>query len=183
MDVSRVGLLSMAAGVACVRAVRKLSGLDVRLKWPNDVMVGGRKLAGILAESRVTGGTVDVAVIGMGVNLDLPFDDLPPEVADRATSLARELGAAPPQPGSLLSAIVEELDPLYRQVLAGDPAVIDAANELCETLGKEVVIRFPDGSSEEGRAVLIAPDGRLEVSVGGETRFVDVAEIEQLRER
>jgi BirA family biotin operon repressor/biotin-[acetyl-CoA-carboxylase] ligase len=171
----------MAAGVACARAIRGVCGVDAAIKWPNDVMVEGKKLAGILAESRVAESVIETAIVGMGVNLRLPVADMPLEIAARAVSLADLVQGDPPSPRAVLSEILRELEPLYRLVLAGGDEVIDEANALCETLGKSIVVRFPDGSTEEGRADVIGPDGRLRVS-GSHTRWIDVAEVEQVRE-
>ncbi|MBI3539254.1 MAG: biotin--[acetyl-CoA-carboxylase] ligase, partial [Candidatus Eisenbacteria bacterium] len=87
-DRGRARSLPLAAGLALARALEAL-GLRADLKWPNDVLVGSRKLAGILCESRRTSGG-DAVVIGLGVNVLDAAEDIPPELAECATSLAIE---------------------------------------------------------------------------------------------
>ncbi len=85
-----VPLVTIAAGVGIAEGIKAATGLDPTLKWPNDVFVGGRKLAGILAEAGSSATGVPHVVVGFGINV-LPAA-FPPEVASRATSLEGELG-------------------------------------------------------------------------------------------
>jgi BirA family biotin operon repressor/biotin-[acetyl-CoA-carboxylase] ligase len=111
-DADRARLLTtMAAGVALVEGIAEATGLAPALKWPNDLYVGGRKLAGILAEA--TGGAV---VLGYGINVGAA--SFPPELADRVTSLESELG----RPVDRARVLVETLAGLaarYADLLAG----------------------------------------------------------------
>jgi BirA family biotin operon repressor/biotin-[acetyl-CoA-carboxylase] ligase len=85
--------LSIAAAVSVAEALRELTGLDVRVKWPNDLLVGDRKLGGLLVESaQMAGESVRSAVLGIGLNVGLDKTDLPPELDGVATSLRMELG-------------------------------------------------------------------------------------------
>jgi len=98
----RIGRYALASAVATCRACREQVGEQVRLKWPNDVTVGGRKLAGILAEVR--GGAAGIElVVGIGVNVAHAADDFPGELRDRATSL-RLAGAGSPIDGAAFAA-------------------------------------------------------------------------------
>ncbi|MBA3348995.1 MAG: biotin--[acetyl-CoA-carboxylase] ligase, partial [Actinobacteria bacterium] len=72
--IEAVSLLTTAAGLACAEAVEAVSGLRTGLKWPNDVTLGGKKLAGLLVESATLGGRVETAVVGCGVNVHTPED-------------------------------------------------------------------------------------------------------------
>lgn len=99
-------LLTLAAGVAVRHGIHAAVGFAPDLKWPNDVMVGGRKLAGILAEGQAVGTASQAVVIGVGLNLQP--SSYPPEVAARATSLAGELGRAVER-GSLLAEVLAAL--------------------------------------------------------------------------
>ena len=74
VEPERLGLLSLAAGAAMAEAASKVSGLEVRCKWPNDLLVAGAKVGGILAESEVAGARVRHVVVGVGVNLEAPED-------------------------------------------------------------------------------------------------------------
>lgn len=105
----RPALLTLAAGVAAARAIDRVTGLAVRLKWPNDLLTPGAplKLAGILAEGSSVGSTLEFVVIGIGINVSLA--SVPAELRATAASLERELGRAVDRQ-ALQDAIVEELD-------------------------------------------------------------------------
>jgi len=83
---ARLPMLSIAAGVAVAEALNAVAGLDARLKWPNDVLVGGRKIAGVLLERHG-----DAVILGIGINVTR--DAIPSELAERATSIADEGGS------------------------------------------------------------------------------------------
>lgn len=87
LPVDRVSMLTLVMGMAAADGIRKAGGLDVQIKWPNDVIAGGRKLCGILTE--MSSGA-DFVVIGIGINVNVP--EFPAELADVATSLFLELG-------------------------------------------------------------------------------------------
>lgn len=95
-------LLSYAAAVAVVETLRRVAGLEARVKWPNDVLIGGRKVAGILLEARD-----GVVVIGIGLNVRQ--ERFPPDLTGRATSVALETGRVPDRE-ALLEALLEEVD-------------------------------------------------------------------------
>jgi BirA family biotin operon repressor/biotin-[acetyl-CoA-carboxylase] ligase len=103
----QVSLVTLAAGVGVCEAVAKATGLEPLLKWPNDLLVGRRKLAGILAEGHAIGSSEPAIVIGVGVNVLRAAH--PPDVAARATSLEEELGRSVDR-DTLLNEIVVALD-------------------------------------------------------------------------
>jgi BirA family biotin operon repressor/biotin-[acetyl-CoA-carboxylase] ligase len=157
----RRGWLPLLAGVAVVSAVRAVAGVDAVLKWPNDVLVGERKLAGILAEQSPDGSAV---VIGTGLNVATPAAALPVSPAGLpATSLLAE-GAAVSRE-TLLIAILGQLERWYLAFRADpDPArsgVLDAYRSLCATLGQPVRVQLPVGRVVTGVASDIDSDGRL----------------------
>ena len=110
--------LTALAAVAVCRAVEHLSGGKPRIKWPNDLVLGGRKICGILTELSLEGesGQVDCVVVGIGVNCRQREEDFPGELTSVAGSLDMALSEKIPRP-ALAAAIVEELDELRREVL------------------------------------------------------------------
>lgn len=160
--------LSLAAGVAVAEAVERTAVLAVRLKWPNDVVVRGRKLAGILLESHVTAEPVLVA--GIGVNV--AQRSFPPELADRATSLALETGRTIDRE-ALLQALLASFD-AWRDRLERDGFAPVRARwlELTDTLGRRVSV---DGVT--GQAVDLDADGALLVREAGGLRRVVAGEV------
>src|SRR5262249_55990945 len=113
---AHLATLSPTTAVATAEALRRVAPLSPRLKWPNDVLVGGRKIAGILLESRSTASAEPILVIGVGVNLGQR--EFPPELAGRATSVALETGRAVDR-DTLLGALLEEFD-AWRARLEGE---------------------------------------------------------------
>ena len=175
MPSARWGLLPLAAGLALGDAVADTTGLHPSLKWPNDLIVehpgGTRKLAGILVE--VSGQpAADVrAVVGMGLNVDLP--DLPPG----ATSLVAE-SRPPVDRESVLVAELTALHARVEQLRDDPPALLAAIRGRCATIGRNVHIELPDGQLVAGRATAIADDGSLEVlDERGMRRFVTAGDV------
>jgi BirA family transcriptional regulator, biotin operon repressor / biotin---[acetyl-CoA-carboxylase] ligase len=174
----RRGWLPLLAGVATVSAVRSVAGVGAELKWPNDVLVEGRKLAGILAEQSPDAAAV---VIGTGLNVATPADALPVSAAGLpATSLSAERAGlaegAVVSREALLLAILGELEHWYLAFRADpDPVrsgVLDAYRALSATLGRQVRVELPAGRALTGTARDIDPDGRLlvqETSAAGVT--------------
>jgi BirA family transcriptional regulator, biotin operon repressor / biotin---[acetyl-CoA-carboxylase] ligase len=115
---SRWPTLTLVGAAAVVDAVRDLTGIPARLKWPNDVLVEERKLAGVLAESVVS--PAPFIVMGLGVNVGQRAEAWPPELQGRAVSLA-ELGHPVPR-ADLLAALLARIETRYEAYLAGAPA-------------------------------------------------------------
>ncbi len=163
---ARRGWLTLLAGVAVASAVRSVAGLNAVLKWPNDVLVGDRKLAGILAEQSPDGSAV---VIGIGLNVATPLE-IPASAAGLvATSLiAQGAGAVPRE--DLLLGMLGRLEHWYAAFRADpDPArsgLLDAYGALCATLGQTVRVELPAGGAVTGAATGIDAEGRLLVAGG-----------------
>ena len=173
-----LGWLPLLAGLAMTRAVRRmLPDQTVALKWPNDVLVDEAKVSGLLGEL-VPGG----AVMGAGLNLTMAEGQLP---VPTATSLT--LRGAEPE-GLLERALGAYLDAFERLwldfVAAGfDPeaGLRDAVAAACGTIGREVRVELPDGSTLRGVAVGLDEHGRLLVSAGAEMLPVAAGDVTHLR--
>lgn len=154
--------LPLLVGLAVDATVNGL-GVEAGLKWPNDVLVGDRKLAGILLE-RVETPTGAAAVVGVGLNVSLTAGELP---VDTATSLALE-GADTLDRTVVLRSYLRNLEALYRSWRAsgGDPdaGIRDSYARRCLTLGQRVRVSLPDGTALEGDATAIDDHGRLVVA-------------------
>jgi BirA family biotin operon repressor/biotin-[acetyl-CoA-carboxylase] ligase len=175
----RLGWLSLLAGTAMAGALRGL-GVAATTKWPNDVLIGERKVCGVLAEALPDGSGV---VVGAGLNHRLAADELP---VPTATSLAIEGG--PTDPDDLIAAYLAALSGLLEpfQGAGGDPetgglrAAVEAS---CGTLGRRVRVSLPDGSVLVGRAAGIDGSGRIEVVRDGVPGRAAIAsgDVEHLR--
>lgn len=162
---------TMLLALAIMRTAQAL-GVDAGLKWPNDVLVGGRKLAGILAEGTTRAGFLDFVVMGFGVNVG--FDPAPLGLGDRATSLQRVLGGPAPDRAAVLGRILLEAEKRYRAWQAGSyPALWAEWQAALLTLGTEVRIEAGEGEIITGPALRVEYDGALVVATGlGERRVV-----------
>ncbi len=156
-----LGWLPLLAGVAVAGAVCEVTGVAARLKWPNDVLAGDRKLAGILAESRD-----HAVVVGVGLNVSQRTADLP---VPTATSLQEQApGLAGQAREAVLVAILTALEHWYAAwvAAAGDADGCELREEYrrrCVTLGREVRVLLPGGRELTGRAVDVDTLGRLVV--------------------
>jgi BirA family biotin operon repressor/biotin-[acetyl-CoA-carboxylase] ligase len=173
-------LLSLAVAVAMGEAIEEASGVAVRCAWPNDLTTGdGRKLAGVLAESRIEDGRLLHVVVGVGVNLTQTAADFPEDLRRPATSLALE--GATPEAASLLHAFLERLHGAYapdREGFAAD--VLAAYRPRCSTVGRQVRATGTDGTVIEGDASDIGSNGELIIATGAGPIAVASGEVEGL---
>ncbi|SJN30354.1 Biotin--protein ligase [Microbacterium esteraromaticum] len=170
------GWLPLAAGVAMTGAVAdQLPGRDVGLKWPNDVLVEGDKICGILAE--VAG---DAVIIGTGVNTAMTAPQLPVPTATSFAVLGVEVDV-----DRLLADYLIRLDGFVRALRGEEDAVASdlhaAAVACCVTLGQQVNVSLPDGSILSGRAQRLADDGRLVVDDGTEEHIISAGDVVHAR--
>ncbi|MGZ4557484.1 MAG: biotin--[acetyl-CoA-carboxylase] ligase [Mycobacteriaceae bacterium] len=163
VPLSVLGWLPPLAGVAVADAVQRLAEVEVTLKWPNDVLIDGRKLGGILAEVATT--TPEPAVVvGLGLNVSLRAEELP--VPTATSLLLAEAACTDRDP--LLRAVLRELaarEARWRSA-GGDPVrsgLVADYRARCSTLGRTVVVTLPEGRALNGEAVDVDDMGRLVV--------------------
>lgn len=176
---ARRGWLPLLTGVAVATAVRSVAGVPATLKWPNDVLAGDRKLAGILAEQ-----SGDAVVIGIGVNVATPPDALPVSAAGlRATSLLAE--GADVARDVLLVETLRQLERFYLPFRADpDPergGLLSAYRALCATLGRQVRVELPGGNILAGIAEDVDRDGRLVVREADATTPISAGDVIHVR--
>jgi BirA family biotin operon repressor/biotin-[acetyl-CoA-carboxylase] ligase len=177
----RAALLTTLAGCACCAGVRDTTGLQAGVRWPNDVIVAGKKVAGILVETRVLGSQMQAAVVGVGMNVSMEYADLGPDLADRATSIGIELeraGAVPPDRTALLVGILRALEARYSRW--SSEGLLDEATALSVVLGRTVRLRRADGRAVEGTARALTATGALEIDTSDGIVVADSGEIERL---
>jgi BirA family biotin operon repressor/biotin-[acetyl-CoA-carboxylase] ligase len=152
--------MTLAIGIGVVDAVRAAGVPVAALKWPNDVVVGTKKLAGILCEVAAEG----VIVAGIGVNVNARTADLPPEVAARATSIAAELGA-PIDRAAFVDALLRAIAPWIDRFVQGGVPAIAAAWE--QRMAAHLTLRVERGGGAgapiTGTAVGLDRDGALKL--------------------
>lgn len=154
----------------------------VALKWPNDLLIGGRKAAGLLAEARMRGQRLTSVILGMGVNVNQRLEDFPAEVAGHATSVALAAGR-PIDRAGLLGAWGERFAAGYRRLAAGELGpVLTAYRDRLATIGQPVRVTRVDADPVEGVAVDLTATGALVIlSDNGRRVEVSAADVEHLR--
>jgi BirA family biotin operon repressor/biotin-[acetyl-CoA-carboxylase] ligase len=153
-EVSTWPLLPLLTGLAVVEAVLAVGQVEATLKWPNDVLVDDRKLAGILVE-RVD----DAVVVGIGLNVSTKADELPTATA---TSLAISGGATDREiiAKEVLRALARRYE-AWRETAGASASVIPAYRERCETIGRRVELQLPGGDTVRGEVTAIDDHGAL----------------------
>jgi len=171
------GWLPLLTGVALVDAVKATTGIDAGVKWPNDVLVGTGKLAGILAE---VGSPDPVIVVGLGLNVTLTAEEAPDP---RATSL-QMLGATQLDRDALAAAILRALTTRIEKWQAAqgpDPTLVEDYRRRSATLGSRVRALMPGDQEITGTAVDVDDLGRLRIDSGTEIVTVSAGDITHLR--
>jgi BirA family biotin operon repressor/biotin-[acetyl-CoA-carboxylase] ligase len=168
--------LTIAAATALWRAIRGETGLSATIKWPNDLLLRGRKVAGILTEMNAELDHIKHLILGVGLDVNLTAGEFPAELRKLATSLRAELGK-PVLRAALATAILRELDHDYARICAGRfPDVADEWEARCTTVGQLVAITVGDRTvrgrveslDDDGALLLRTEHGRIERIVGGD---------------
>ncbi len=176
--------LTTCAAVAIATAIERIVPLKVEIKWPNDLFIAGKKVAGILIETGTDQALKPFAVLGIGINVNHLATDFAPELAERATSLRIAAGATVDRP-ELAAAILHELESRLDGLATGFSFTLDEATERSCLLGRwvelragggggdEVVEGMAEGLDSEGRLLLRTKDGTLQVLNAGEVTGCD----------
>lgn len=170
-SLSHLPYLIMVASLAVVRSIELVTGLKAQIKWPNDILINGKKVCGILIENEVRGSALAFAVIGIGINLKLSLADFP-EVAAAATCLADELGKEVSRLEMIRSLLVE-FERLYLMLSDRGEFIFREWQSRLITLGRKVRVISGD-SVLAGIVESVATDGSLLLRLpdGGSTRIV-----------
>ncbi len=170
-----VQIITLAASVAVVSALKKEMDIDAGIKWPNDIILGGKKVCGILTEMSMEMERINFLVLGIGMNFSHEKSDFPEEIRDRATSLGiylkekKGLDISEFRRSHLVKAILSELERVYDIINKGKAGVIiEEWKKYSVTLGKEVLIKYRE-DQYTGIAEDIDQNGRLIVKQGDGT--------------
>jgi BirA family biotin operon repressor/biotin-[acetyl-CoA-carboxylase] ligase len=163
----------MVAALAVARSIEKLTGLEPAIKWPNDVLIDGKKVSGVLIESDVQGDTVNYAIVGIALNVNLDPSSIP-EISETATSLKQVLGREVSR-FHVLESLLGEFEKLYQALRRGEPIDSEWRRRL-ETLGKKVAVRcgdelkegYAESVDDEGNLLLRCPDGSMVTIAAGD---------------
>jgi BirA family biotin operon repressor/biotin-[acetyl-CoA-carboxylase] ligase len=160
-------LLTIMSGIACCRAIRDITALATEIKWPNDVVISGKKLGGILTELKSKGDRISFAIIGIGINVNVPLEGFPPDVRGMATSI-RDETAKDHSTDVIIEGVLNEID-LWTAILdeKGGAPILDEWRRLTTmlgrtvnvTLGRETLTGVAEDLDEQGMLILRLPSG------------------------
>jgi BirA family biotin operon repressor/biotin-[acetyl-CoA-carboxylase] ligase len=156
---SNISLIPIAAGVSTTRTIRRLFRLDVVLKWPNDVMAGAKKVAGILTESSADEDGWH-AIVGFGVNANNSTKSMPRELRNEATSLS-DLLSSEINLDWLMQENLKEFAKLYGKILTDDSAYVVTEWKRLTNMLRQPIIVHEDGLSFQATALDLDSDGAL----------------------
>ena len=161
-----IQLITIGASIAVARSISDIAGFDVKIKWPNDIILNSRKVCGILTEMSLEEENVNYIVVGIGVNILQEMDDFPEDIKALATSLkieAKDADVHIPSRCSLVKKILFEMEKIYSKIEKGlSEEVISEWRQFSVTLGKRIRFAIKD-QQYEGTAVDIENDGKLVV--------------------
>jgi BirA family biotin operon repressor/biotin-[acetyl-CoA-carboxylase] ligase len=172
-DIEHLRQLNMVAALAVAQSIEKLTRLKPVLKWPNDVLLEGKKVSGALIESDIQGERVGSAIVGIGLNVNLDTSSLA-EISDTATSLKEMLGREVPR-AAILEGLLCEFEEVYQELRHGQPVIKEWQRRL-QTLGKEVLVKrgnevwegYAESVDKDGNLLLRRPDGTLSTIIAGD---------------
>ena len=169
-------LITLMAAVATAKATKGTSGLQPRIKWPNDLLINNKKVAGLLNEMKGKADKVEFIVLGIGINVNMTMGMIPEQMKSTATSLREELGYDISRV-ELLSALLQEVDREYQAFLTGKPRrIVRQWEEFSQMVGNlvemrsfnEVIRGRVKGIDSNGSLLLSAPDGSERRVVAGD---------------
>ncbi|MGD9142962.1 MAG: biotin--[acetyl-CoA-carboxylase] ligase [Dehalococcoidia bacterium] len=170
-DIACLPYLVMIASLAVVQGIKNVTGLSADIKWPNDILIGGKKVGGILIENEISGGNAARAIIGIGINIDIEESAVRGSAVP-ATSLEKESRQAV-EKVDVVKRVLGEMDRLYSKLPDAGEIFTEWQRKLV-TLGKRVVVTSGD-EIFEGTADSVEPGGALVVKLGDGTSTQVVA--------
>jgi BirA family transcriptional regulator, biotin operon repressor / biotin---[acetyl-CoA-carboxylase] ligase len=171
--------LTLLTAVAIVQAIQNVTGLVPEIKWPNDILLNGKKTVGILTEMQAEADRINAVIVGIGVNVNHEKEHFPEELRQTATSLSIEKGEKINR-SELIQEILLKLENLYEQFLKHGFGVIKLLWEsYAVSIGKQIRARTLTGTIE-GKALGITEDGVLMIEdIEGHIHYIHSADIEQ----
>lgn len=178
LEPEEVQLITLAASVAVVEAIKETQGIVCGIKWPNDIILNNCKLGGILTELSAEPGHVNYVVVGIGINVNQEASKFDNEIINIATSINMQLHKNVSRV-EILSSILTKFEKIYDYLLAGKKhEIINKWNNFSVTIGKEVKIIIRN-TEHVGLAQSITPDGKLIVKCNdGEMREISAGEVQ-----
>jgi BirA family biotin operon repressor/biotin-[acetyl-CoA-carboxylase] ligase len=167
ISLQHLARITLAAGLAAALAIDEVSGLVSSIKWPNDVLIQGLKVAGILAECHMSGGEEPLLALGVGVNLGTSLEQLPPQIRTRATSLLMASGNVVGK-GVMLNSLLRKIEPMISRLEQdGFAGVLDEWRTKDATAHKKITWLTTEGRTVHGRSLGPDQEGMLVIRDSG----------------
>lgn len=182
LEPAKASLITLATGVAIAKTIRK-SGINARIKWPNDVLIGGKKISGVLTEANITLNKLDYVIVGVGIDTNLNIEDLSEDLKAGATTLHDEMEIEKVDENIVIASFLKEFEEIYK--LYADQQIEEILKDwrdLSDTIGKYVEITqalgersigYAVGINKEGSLIIEKADGTLEKIISGRCRAID----------
>ncbi|MBR5503097.1 MAG: biotin--[Methanobrevibacter sp.] len=177
---AKIGLITLATGVAIARAIRSFD-VDAKIKWPNDILIHGNKISGVLTEVNATFNQIEYVVVGVGIDSNLKLEDFPEDIRPGTTTLTEEATTKVDE-NELIGIFLNEFEKIYDIYLNGDvEEILNEWRSLSDTIGKYVNITqtggkmtqgYVVGINNEGSLIIEKQDGSLEKIISGELRTI-----------
>jgi BirA family biotin operon repressor/biotin-[acetyl-CoA-carboxylase] ligase len=179
VPISKAPLITLMGAVAVASGIRRQCGVPAGIKWPNDILLSGKKVSGLLTEMSAEPDRIRHIVLGIGVNVNMDSRALQPDVRRISTTLAAAVGKTVDRT-AFLRTLLAELDLWYHRFLKGDTEVLAAWKELNVTLGQRVAVSgggarlegLARGVDAEGRLILKLDDGTLRQVAAGDVTIL-----------
>jgi BirA family biotin operon repressor/biotin-[acetyl-CoA-carboxylase] ligase len=179
MPMHKAPLITLMGAVAVAAAIRKTCGLEAGIKWPNDILIAGKKVSGLLTEMSAEQDRIRHIVLGIGVDVNMEMGELPPEVRGLTTTLAAEAGSKIDRT-TLLQQILRDLENWYQQVLSDEVKVLEEWIKLNMTIGGRIIVSgagetlegLAQGVDHEGRLIVGLDDGTIRTVAAGDVTIV-----------
>lgn len=177
VDHSKIPMITLATGVAVAKTLEKLGIENSEIKWPNDVMINGKKVCGILTEAIATFNTIENVIIGVGIDANIDINSLPERLQDGTTTLSQELGNKVSE-SEVIKIFLEEFEKIGNEFVGGGyENILKEWRKRSYSIGKIVEVQEPFskpydgyvlGISREGALVVEKIDGSIEKVISGE---------------
>lgn len=161
IEPNHASMLTLIAGLAVTQAIKSLTGIDSMIKWPNDLVMGNKKVCGILTEMSAEMDYVHHVVVGIGINVT--HVDIDDSIVGIATSISANCGQVISRP-ALIGAVVEAFEGLYDQFVVEQHLgfMLEAYNNRCINVGRDLRVLSRSGEIE-GKGIGITEDGTLQI--------------------
>jgi BirA family biotin operon repressor/biotin-[acetyl-CoA-carboxylase] ligase len=179
IPIHKAPLITLTGAVAVASAIRTMCGLEAGIKWPNDILISGKKVSGLLTEMSAEQDRIRHIVLGIGVDVNMEMGELPPDVRSLTTTLAAEAGAKINRT-ALLQQVLRDLERWYQKFLNNHADVLEEWKKLNMTVGNRITVSgagedldgLAQGVDSDGRLIVRLEDGAIRTIAAGDVTIV-----------